>query len=77
MCYDYSHTELGLPMGISSLYQIALTSDRGSVTTHENGDFGAVSRGESLLTSLFTFFLISIRLHSKKPWPYTRTKFKC
>ena len=27
--------------------------------------------GESLLTSLFTFFLISIRLNSYKPWPYT------
>ena len=26
--------------------------------------------GESLLTSLFTFFLISIRLNSQKPWPY-------
>ena len=26
--------------------------------------------GESLLTSLFTFFLISIRLDSQKLWPY-------
>ena len=26
--------------------------------------------GESLLTSLFTFFIISIRLTSYKPWPY-------
>ena len=32
--------------------------------------------GESLLTSLFTFFLISIRLNSQKPWPYIRTKCK-
>ena len=32
--------------------------------------------GESLPTSLFTFFLISIRLILKKPWPYIRTKFK-
>ena len=31
----------------------------------------ATSIGESLLTSLFTFFLISIRLNSKTPWPYT------
>ena len=30
--------------------------------------------GESLLTSLFTFFLISIRLNSQKPWPYIRNK---
>ena len=32
--------------------------------------------GESLLTSLFTFFLITIRLNSLKPWPYIRTKCK-
>ena len=32
--------------------------------------------GESLLTSLFTFFLISIRLNSQKPWPYIWTKCK-
>ena len=32
--------------------------------------------GESLLTSLFTFFLISIRLNSKKPWPEIWTKCK-
>ena len=30
----------------------------------------------SLLTSLFTFFLISIRLNSKKSWPYIWTKCK-
>ena len=30
--------------------------------------------GESLLTSLFTFFLISIQLNLKKPWPYIRNK---
>ena len=32
--------------------------------------------GESLLTSLFTFFLISIRLNSQKPWSYIGTKCK-
>ena len=31
---------------------------------------------QSLLTSLFTFFLISIRLNSKKPWPEIWTKCK-
>ena len=43
-----------------------------------NWHYSAPTRfiGESLLTSLFTFFLISIRLNSKKPWPYIRTKFK-
>ena len=34
------------------------------------------SVGESLLTLLFTFFLISIRLNSSKPWSYMRTEFK-
>ena len=32
--------------------------------------------GESLLTSLFTFFLPSIQPNSKKPWPYIWTKCK-
>ena len=32
--------------------------------------------GESLLTSLFTFFLITIRLNSQKPQPYIRIKCK-
>ena len=32
--------------------------------------------GKSLLTSLFTFFLISIWLNSKMPWPYIWTKCK-
>lgn len=39
---DYSHTEPGLPVGMSKLYQRALISDR-NLLTHENGDFGAVS----------------------------------
>ena len=32
--------------------------------------------GESLLMSLFTFFLISIRLNWQKPWPYIWIKCK-
>ena len=39
---DYSHTELGLPVGMSKLYQRALASDR-ILFTNENGDFSAVS----------------------------------
>ena len=35
-----------------------------------------LSMGESLLTSLFTFFLISIRLNSKKPWSFIKLKAK-
>ena len=34
------------------------------------------SIGKSLLTSLFTVFLITIRLNSWKPWPYTQTKYR-
>ena len=35
-----------------------------------------ITKDESLLTSLFTLFLISVRLKTKKPWPNIPTKFK-
>ena len=37
---------------------------------------GRIGKCKSLLTSLCTFFLISIRVNTEKPWPYIRTKFK-